>query len=338
MKSSQPEPVAATRSNPGEVLRQARENQGLDLADIARQLNLTEYALRQLEAGSFEQLPGHTFARGYIRAYAKLIGLDQAELVAEFDRYTGTDATGSNVHSLGRIEEPVRLSQSVLRFVSFAILVALGVIGFLWWQDQAERRASDNSELSLEHVEVESADGTTQIHPLDEPEDQAVVEAEQEAQAAGSETAAVPPVSSQQPATPSQAPAATVTPPTVNSAAAQPAQPSTAAPATAPTQPAVPAQAPALAASPSAPVVAAAGEGVVRVQFTANCWFQLTDAGGAVLQSGIKRSGESIEAAGKAPLELRLGYARGAQVSYNGQPVDIAPFIHGETARLKLGQ
>jgi cytoskeleton protein RodZ len=84
--------------------------------------------------------------------------------------------------------------------------------------------------------------------------------------------------------------------------------------------------------------VAAAGEGVVRVQFTANCWFQLTDAGGAVLQSGIKRSGESIEAAGKAPLELRLGYARGAQVSYNGQPVDIAPFIHGETARLKLGQ
>ncbi|MGC8117668.1 RodZ domain-containing protein [Metapseudomonas otitidis] len=338
MKSSQPEPVAATRGNPGEVLRQARENQGLDLADIARQLNLTEYALRQLEAGSFEQLPGHTFARGYIRAYAKLIGLDQAELVAEFDRYTGTDATGSNVHSLGRIEEPVRLSQSVLRFVSFAILVALGVIGFLWWQDQAERRASDNSELSLEHVEVESADGTTQIHPLDEPEDQAVVEAEQEAQAAGSETAAVPPVSSQQPATPSQAPAATVPPPTVNSAAAQPAQPSTAAPATAPTQPAVPAQAPAPAASPSAPVVAAAGEGVVRVQFTANCWFQLTDAGGAVLQSGIKRSGESIEAAGKAPLELRLGYARGAQVSYNGQPVDIAPFIHGETARLKLGQ
>lgn len=301
MKSSQPEPVAATRGNPGEVLRQARENQGLDLADIARQLNLTEYALRQLEAGSFEQLPGHTFARGYIRAYAKLIGLDQAELVAEFDRYTGTDATGSNVHSLGRIEEPVRLSQSVLRFVSFAILVALGVIGFLWWQDQAERRASDNSELSLEHVEVESADGTTQIHPLDEPEDQAVVEAEQEAQAAGSETAAVPPVSSQQPATPSQAPAATATNPTVNSPAAQPAQPSTAAPATAPAQPAVPAQAPAPAASPSAPVVAAAGEGVVRVQFTANCWFQLTDAGGAVLQSGIKRSGESIEAAGKAP-------------------------------------
>lgn len=334
MKSSQPEPVAATRGNPGEVLRQARENQGLDLADIARQLNLTEYALRQLEAGSFEQLPGHTFARGYIRAYAKLIGLDQAELVAEFDRYTGTDATGSNVHSLGRIEEPVRLSQSVLRFVSFAILVALGVIGFLWWQDQAERRASDNSELSLEHVEVESADGTTQIHPLDEPEDQAVVEAEQEAQAAGSETAAVPPVSSQQPATLSQAPAATATTPTVNSAATQPVQPSTAAPA----QPAVPAQAPAPAASPSAPVVAAAGEGVVRVQFTANCWFQLTDAGGAVLQSGIKRSGESIEAAGKAPLELRLGYARGAQVSYNGQPVDIAPFIHGETARLKLGQ
>ncbi|WP_165677077.1 RodZ domain-containing protein [Metapseudomonas otitidis] len=333
MKASQPEPVAATRGNPGEVLRQARENQGLDLADIARQLNLTEYALRQLEAGSFEQLPGHTFARGYIRAYAKLIGLDQAELVAEFDRYTGTDATGSSVHSLGRIEEPVRLSQSVLRFVSFAILVALGVIGFLWWQDQAERRASDNSELNLEHVEVESADGTTQIHPLDELEDQAVAGTQQEAQAGG-ETAATPEAAPHQPATPAQAPVVAAAAP----ATAQPVQPNTAAPSTAPTQTTVPAQPPAPAVTPGAPVVAAAGQGVVRVQFTANCWFQLTDAGGSVLQSGIKRSGESIEAAGKPPLELRLGYARGAQVSYNGQPVDIAPFIHGETARLKLGQ
>ncbi|MGH8353254.1 MAG: DUF4115 domain-containing protein, partial [Pseudomonas sp.] len=47
---------------------------------------------------------------------------------------------------------------------------------------------------------------------------------------------------------------------------------------------------------------------------------------------------ETMELRGKAPLELRLGYARGAQVSYNGQAVDVAPFTHGETARLKLGQ
>jgi cytoskeleton protein RodZ len=81
----------------------------------------------------------------------------------------------------------------------------------------------------------------------------------------------------------------------------------------------------------------AAGDAVVSVQFTANCWAQLTDANGKVLFSALKRAGESLELAGKPPLELRLGYARGAQVSFNGQSIDVAPYTSGETARIKLG-
>ena len=76
----------------------------------------------------------------------------------------------------------------------------------------------------------------------------------------------------------------------------------------------------------------------MRVTFTADCWTQLTDANGKVLFSALKRSGESLELAGKAPLELRLGFARGAQVSYNGEAIDVSPFTTGETARLKLGK
>ncbi|BBP85219.1 helix-turn-helix domain-containing protein [Pseudomonas sp. Pc102] len=343
MKASQPEIAAATRANPGETLRQARESKDLSLAEVARQLNLTEQALRQLEAGSFDQLPGHTFARGYIRAYAKLLGMDQARLVTDFDLYTGTDATGSNVHSLGRIEEPVRLSQSVLRFVSFAILLVLGVIGFLWWQDQAERRSGETADISMEHVEVESADGTTQIHPLDEPEDQAVVEAQQGEEGAPGELS--PEVAAQPEGTPpsaaSTAPVQAL-PQSSAPAASAPVAPSVAT-ATTPAAPVAPAAptapaATAPAAPAQAPVVAAAGQGLVRIQFVANCWTQVTDADGKVLLSALKRSGESVELAGRPPFELRLGYARGAQVSYNGQAVDVAPYTHGETARLKLGQ
>jgi cytoskeleton protein RodZ len=61
------------------------------------------------------------------------------------------------------------------------------------------------------------------------------------------------------------------------------------------------------------------------------------DGNGKVLFSGLKRKGDSL-VTGKPPFAVRLGYARGAQVSYNGQPVDVAPFTSGETARLKLGQ
>lgn len=344
MNASNPDVLGtASRGNPGETLRLAREERGLNLGEVARQLNLTEYALRQLEAGAFDQLPGHTFARGYIRAYAKLLGLDQAVLVAEFDRYTGTNAKGSDVHSLGRIEEPVRLSQSVLRFVSFFILLALIGAGFFWWQEQSQHRSGDSANAGIEHVEVESADGTTQIHPLDEPEDQAVADAEGEA-ATPSTDLPLEGVTTETPSTPTS-PSATPMPqpnapqPQTPAVQAPAAQAQTPVPTVTPTPTPAPAPTPQPNTAPaSTPVEVAAGQGQIDIRFTSDCWTQVSDASGKVLFSGLKRAGDSMQVAGKAPLELRLGYARGAQVSYNGQAVDLGANTHGETARLKLGQ
>ncbi|WP_119736831.1 RodZ family helix-turn-helix domain-containing protein [Pseudomonas sp. Larv2_ips] len=332
MKAAHPEVVAANRVNPGETLRQARESNGWSLAEVALKLNLTTTSLGNLEAGAFDKLPGHTFARGYIRAYAKLLGIDQTVLVQEFDQFTGTDSQGSNVHGLGRIEEPVRVSHTILRIVSLLLLIAVIGGGFVWWQDQASQRSKDLTSNAMEHVEVESADGTTQIHPLDEPEDQAVAEGQ-----------AAP-----------EAPATTEQPmPEAGTAAATAAVPTPAAPAApaAPTAqahtPAVAAQAPTTAApaAPAAPAVAPpaapaliAGDGHIQITFVADCWTQVTDGNGKVLFSGLKRKGDTLDQGGKPPLTLRLGFARGAQVAYNGQPVDVAPFTSGETARLKLGQ
>ncbi|UEL22247.1 helix-turn-helix domain-containing protein [Pseudomonas fluorescens] len=333
MKAAHPEVVAANRVNPGETLRQARESNGWSLAEVALKLNLTATSLGNLEAGAFDKLPGHTFARGYIRAYAKLLGIDQTVLVQAFDQFTGTDSQGSNVHGLGRIEEPVRVSHTILRIVSLLLLIAVIGGGFVWWQDQASQRTKDLTSNALEHVEVESADGTTQIHPLDEPEDQAVAQGQAAPEA---------PATTEQPA-----PEAT-TAPAATAVVPAPAVPATAAaPVAQAHAPAAPAQAPAAVApvAPAAPAVSppttpvlAAGDGHIQITFIADCWTQVTDGNGKVLFSGLKRKGDTLDQGGKPPLTLRLGYARGAQVAYNGQPVDVAPFTSGETARLKLGQ
>ncbi|MBJ2217697.1 RodZ domain-containing protein [Pseudomonas sp. MF7453] len=332
MKAAHPEDVAANRVNPGETLRQARESNGWSLAEVALKLNLTSTSLANLEAGAFDKLPGHTFARGYIRAYAKLLGIDQAVLVQEFDQFTGTDAQGSNVHGLGRIEEPTRVSHTILRIVSLLLLVAVVGGGFVWWQDQASQRSKDLTSNAMEHVEVESADGTTQIHPLDEPEDQAVAEGQ---------AAPEVPATTEQPAPQAgTAPAATAAVEAPVTPAAQVVQaPAAPAPATpAPVAPVAPAAPAAPAMSPPTTPALIAGDGRVQITFIADCWTQLTDGNGKVLFSGLKRKGDTLDQGGKPPLTLRLGFARGAQVAYNGQPVDVAPFTSGETARLKLGQ
>ena len=368
MTMSHTEAVAAQpRSNPGETLRLAREKKGWQVAEVATQLNLAPHSLVQLEAGEFERLPGHTFARGYVRAYAKLLGLDQAALVAQFDHYTGTDASGSTVHSLGHVPEPLRLSRTVLRLASAVLLILLLALAWFWWQERPERLA-DLGAFGLKHIEVESADGTTEIHPLDEPEDQAVAEALQPdqqapveiapsvtgqpqdaASAAVADTAAVPaPVPAPELAV--EQPAAVATAPAVPPAGAAPS-PLVGAPAVpvpvvpapqaaaaelaapvAEVAPATPAPAPA-----TEPVSVAAGEGLVQVNFSDDCWTQVTDANGRVLVSTVKRKGETLQVAGKAPLEVRLGFARGAQVSYNGAPVNLR-VNSGGTARVTLGQ
>ncbi|HEX8595098.1 MAG TPA: RodZ family helix-turn-helix domain-containing protein [Pseudomonas sp.] len=316
MKAVHPEVVAATRVNPGETLRQARENKNWSLPDVALRLNLTVTSLSNLEAGDFDKLPGHTFARGYVRAYAKLLDLDQTALVNQFDQYTGTDGKGSAVHALGRIEEPVRLSHNILRIVSLLLLVVLVGGGFLWWQDQASQRGKEPLSITPEHVEVESADGTTQIHPLDEPEDQAVTEGL-------SSNQAPLPLNSGSPATETQSAPSTGVP-----------APSHSVPAT--VTPSTPVAAAPAATEPAVEVPAGAGQ--VTLQFSGDCWTQIKDAGGKIIFAGLKHKGDSLNVNGKPPLELTLGNPPGVSANYNGQPIDLSSFTNGRTARLKLGQ
>lgn len=326
MKVAHPEVVAAARTNPGETLRLARESRGWTIPEVAVRLNLTQVSLANLEAGAFDRLPGHTFARGYIRAYAKLLGMDQVPLVEAFDQYTGTNAKGSEVHGLGRIEEPVRLSQNLLRIVSLVLLLCVIGGGFFWWQDQYGSRREAAS-APLDHVEVESADGTTQIHPIDEPESPAANP--------GSVTQAPVPGQVEEPAPSTPVPGPAPVPNTPSPAQNHAAAPATPPPAAAQVPPAVPqAQAPV----PSQPLPAAAGEGQLHIQFTADCWLQVTDGNGKVVMAGLKRKGDALDLNGKPPFLVRLGFARGAEVTYNGQAVDMKPFTSGETARVKLGQ
>jgi cytoskeleton protein RodZ len=322
MTAVQSEAVHAGRGNPGEILRQKRLALGWSQAQVAQNLNLSERIIEQLETGNYQQMPGHTFARGYTKAYGKLLGLDQVELVRTFDGYTGTDAKGSTVHSLGRLDEPVRLSRNVLRFVSFILVVLFIAMGLFWWQERS-RQASTSSAVSIEHVEVEGADGKTEIHPIDEPEEQ-------------------PPVATQQAAPGVPSPVGTPTPDT-NAIAAMttPSEMPTPTPATGASVPATATPATTSSASPTTAAAASpsAGSDSLNIRFSASCWTQVSDSTGKILFSGVKKGGETLDYASiKPPVNIRLGFARGAQITYNGQVVDLAPYTKGETARIKLGQ
>ena len=77
-------PLSSTDA--GLRLASAREKWGLSVQDVAHYLNLTPDTIRALEQGEYAQLPGKTFALGYLRAYAKLLKLDyQSFVVADLE-------------------------------------------------------------------------------------------------------------------------------------------------------------------------------------------------------------------------------------------------------------
>ncbi len=68
----------------GDKFRKARESKELSLDDVSNVIKISPRLLRAIEEEHFEQLPGGVFNKGFIRSYAKHIGLDPEEAVAEY--------------------------------------------------------------------------------------------------------------------------------------------------------------------------------------------------------------------------------------------------------------
>lgn len=72
---------------PGKYLLTAREKSGLNRARVGQALGLTETAVKNLEINDFESFPGSVYVRGYLKNYARLLGSNEEDLIALYDRY-----------------------------------------------------------------------------------------------------------------------------------------------------------------------------------------------------------------------------------------------------------
>jgi cytoskeleton protein RodZ len=119
----------------GISLREARLRQGLDLAEIERATKVRSRYLKALEEEQFEVLPGQTYVKGFLKAYADHLGLDGDLYVEEFNsRYaTGEEepiprARGSG----GSWPRPVHLHSSAVLISLTAIGLATALVIVAW--------------------------------------------------------------------------------------------------------------------------------------------------------------------------------------------------------------
>ena len=115
-------------SSIGALLRAARMRQGLEVQDVSSALRIRLVHLQAIEDGRFGDLPGPTYAVGFVRAYADHLGLDVDEVVARF-RSEVTTYTGRT-----ELRFPAPMPES--RVPSGAVLlisVALAAVAYGGW-------------------------------------------------------------------------------------------------------------------------------------------------------------------------------------------------------------
>ncbi len=89
-------------------------------------------------------------------------------------------------------------------------------------------------------------------------------------------------------------------------------------------------------ASASQPAAVAAASGPIHLVFGVASWVEIRDAGGKIVFSKLNPAGSEQFVAGVAPFSLVIGNAHGVKLFYQGRPVDLAPYIKVEVARLTL--
>ena len=137
------EPTVDEIPSPGEQLRKARIGYRWSLGDVAANLNLDVDVVRALESGDYAGLPEPAFIRGYLRAYARLMEMDDVQLLGSEKPQTHA-RLGSVVPVMGSgelLDSGKRKSwpsfaqkQKSTRYRSIiVVLLAIAVILGAWW-------------------------------------------------------------------------------------------------------------------------------------------------------------------------------------------------------------
>ena len=132
MSTEKIEPTVNPMSGlPGALLRQAREDKGLTIEEMSAISNLTKQVIRGIEGDDYADLAGLSFVRGYLKLYAKKLGVDETEVLETFDRWKAEQTGGPRQPQLStsRTQEPSTGPSQVSLVIAAVALAGLVVAG-----------------------------------------------------------------------------------------------------------------------------------------------------------------------------------------------------------------
>lgn len=303
-------------SGVGQTLKAARDKTGKSLAEVATLLRIRQPYLQALEAGRHRDLPGGTYAIGFLRTYAEFLGLDGEEMVRRFR----AEAAGG-LHSRSELIFPSPVSEGRVpggAILFIGLLFAGLAYGAWYWLSSRDMNVADlvpaipdrlaglvpgggeTAKPAAQSIKPDETPATTtgpapaakeaEMVPPSEADDEAKAKSEPvkteaaKTEAAKTETAKTEP--------------AKIEPPKVEPA--KPADP----------------------AAPTGPKMAVQDSSGSRVVLTAtgdDCWIQVREMDGQLLVSRLLRKGDTYAVPNRPGLTLMVGNAGALEVNVDGK-------------------
>jgi cytoskeleton protein RodZ len=117
---------------PGLMLSEARKKLLLSAEDVSKRLNFRTHLVDEIEKDIFDPLLPATFNRGYLRNYAKLVGVDIDEVLSAYDMLGVAEVQRSEMQSFSNLVEK-KVEHSRLMWISYLIVALLVGLMVLWW-------------------------------------------------------------------------------------------------------------------------------------------------------------------------------------------------------------
>lgn len=356
--SVEPITVNAAESTPdvtlGTVLKAAREQMGLTIAQTAVKLHLRPSIIQNIEADDFSHIASSTYVRGYVKNYARMLGVDNTLIEACLARQVPF-VTQPPMQSFSR-KRTYQARDTKLKWLSFFILIILLGLFVVWWVQRAtlvthvdiskptaEEVAAANQALPGDVLltETGASAGLSEIAvngsmaidgPVKDTDVSTIVPNSPLMSVAG-----VAATEGEQTASLSNEPNQVVTASAAqNSApAANQLTANTVTSSTANTQTLASAQT--IVNTQTMPAVA--GQSTINIQLTGECWINIVDANGKAIVDGIRGAGANIQASGVPPFKVILGAPTVvSSFTLDGKSISLAELPKGRVARLTIPQ
>ncbi len=290
----------------GTLLKQKREQLGLSQKQIADRLRLRVSIIQSIESNQFASDQVATFTKGYLRSYAKAVGMDvNTVLKAYSSEEKAVEPEAQEMKSFSRKTNREKHDSRIMTLTWGIVIVIIGISSLWWWQNQ-ETAVEDLTSSTEQEQEIEQQLSDEQLAelpaehdftsletdaPLDDVEPQAGVTTEEQDNTV---------VEAEEPMTGEEA---------LNES---------------------PADEPVSAAEPTS-----AGN-TLKITFNGDCWISVKDDLGNTLSTGVKKAGQSLELAGQLPYKVILGAPENVSMTLSSEPVDLSGYTSGKVARFTL--